>query len=101
MSFPVHNSTDTSSVASSGDHADISGLKLDSVDDLSGGDVQSNSVVDLDHGIGIPESSAIIGVQVWDVLGPSLDGADAAKLVLCLLIGDSVNCEPESSNSLC
>jgi hypothetical protein len=47
MAFTVDDGTHTSSVATSGDHAQIAGLELDAVHDFSCVDVQTDRIVDL------------------------------------------------------
>lgn len=94
VSFSVHDCADATGVATASDHAHISRLKLDGVDDLASVDVQLNRVVNLDHGIRITKSPAVAGVQVGDTLRACLDGTDTAKLVFCLLVGDTVYGEP-------
>ena len=47
MSFPVDDGSNTTGVATSGDHAQIAGLKLDRVHDLVCVNVQSDNIVHL------------------------------------------------------
>ena len=48
----------------------------------------------LHEGVGVPDGTSVGGVEVGHVLGPGLDGLDAAQLVLGLLVGDAVGGEP-------
>jgi hypothetical protein len=47
VTFSVDDCTHTSSVATSGDHAQIAGLEFDAVHDFSGVNVQTDGVVNL------------------------------------------------------
>merc|ERR1719379_1825197 len=66
-----HDGSNSASVSSSGDHAKVSGVELDGIEDLAGGDVDLDGVVYLDDGVGVPDGSAVTGVQIWDTLGAS------------------------------
>ena len=50
--------------------------------------VQLDGIIGLNDGIRVVNSGAIGGVQVWDILGFSLDLTDTAQFVLSLLVGD-------------
>jgi len=91
MPFSMHNSSNTTCITTSSDHAQVSGLELDRVHDFVGVDVQPDGVVGLDDGIGVTDGPAVRGVQVGHVLGAHLDGLDTAELVFSLLIGDPMN----------
>lgn len=93
MSLTGHDGSNSASVSSSGDHAKVSGVELDGIEDLAGGDVDLDGVVHLDDGVGVPDGSAVTGVQIWDTIGASLGLPDLAQLVHGLLGGDSVNGE--------
>ena len=54
-----------------------------------GVDVEGDRVVDLGHGVGVPDGAAVRGVQVGHALGAGLDGLDTAQLV-CGLVASSV-----------
>ena len=84
----MHNSTNTSGVTTSSHHAEVSGLELDTVHDLVGGDVQPDGIVGLDNGVGVPDGTAVGGVQVGHILWAGLDLTDAAQLVLSFLVGN-------------
>ena len=93
MSLTGHDGSNSASVSSSGDHAKVSGVELDGIEDLASGDVDLDGVVHLDDGVGVPDGSAVTGVQIWDTIGASLGLPDLAQLVHGLLGGDSVNGE--------
>ena len=91
MPFPMHDGAYSASITASGDHAQVSGLELDRVHDFVGVDVQPDRVVGLHDGIRVADGATIRGVEVGHILGPSLDLADAAELVLSLLVADPVD----------
>ena len=49
VTLPVDDGSDATGVAASGDHAQVSGLKLDEVHDLASRDVQTDRIVDLEN----------------------------------------------------
>merc|ERR1740129_1432138 len=91
MSFSVHDGSNTTGVATSSDHAQVSSLEFDGIHDFTSVDVQPNRIIGLYNGIGVTNCSAIRGVQIGDILGSSLDFTDTAQFVLGLLVGDPVN----------
>jgi len=98
MSFPVHDGSHTTSVTSASDHAHVARLELDGVDYFAGCDIQTNGVVNLNHGVRVSESPTVARVQIRDIFGSSLDSTDAAELILGLLVGYSMYSEPKENN---
>jgi hypothetical protein len=47
----------------------------------------------LDQRIGITDSTAIMGKDIWNALGSELNLSDLAKLVLGFLVGNAVDSE--------
>merc|ERR1719400_2132129 len=86
-----HDGSNTTSVATSSDHAQVSSLEFDGIHDFASVDVQPNRIIGLYNRIGVTNCSAIRGVQIGDILGASLDFTDSAQLVFCLLVGDPVD----------
>lgn len=86
----VDDGTNTTSVTSLGDHAHVTRLKLDVVNDLAGGDVNLHHIINLDGGIRVADGAAIVGDNKRDLLQGELSTLDLAKLVGLLLVGDSV-----------
>ena len=85
--------TNTASVTTLGDHADVASLHLHEVLDLAGLKVQLDGVVDLDVRVGVTDGAAIVGGDVRDsLLGQSLL-LDAAKLEVGLLVVKGVEGE--------
>jgi hypothetical protein len=72
MSLPVNDNTWSTHVSSSGNHDDVSSLKLDGVDNLVLDEIKFNSVVNFDSGVGVSDSSSIVGNNVGDTLGSEL-----------------------------
>jgi len=93
VTLAVGDDTDTTSVTTTGDHGNVTNLKLDELVELAGLQVELDGVVDLDQGIRVAEGAAIVGDDEGDALGAELDLLDLAQLVLGLLGGDTVDSE--------
>jgi hypothetical protein len=103
----VDHNTDTADVSTTGDDAGISDIELDEFNDLSSLEVKLDSVVDLDEGIGIGNSSTIVANDVRNSLGLTVveavdtsgglvtlgDLGNSAELVLSLIGVDLVKNE--------
>lgn len=93
VALTVGDDTNTTHVATTGDHGDSSSVEADEVGDLSGLDVNLDGVVDLDGGVGVTDGAGIVGDEVWDTLGAKLDTLDLAELVAGLGLRDAVDGE--------
>jgi len=91
--LPVYDDTCTTHVTAAGDHDDVASIKLDKVHDLALLEIELNGVVDLDEGIGVADSTTIVGDDVWDALRANGHFADLEELVGGLLRGDAMNGE--------
>jgi len=89
----VHDDTRSTHVTTTGNHDDVSGLKLDVVDNFVLDKVKLDSVVDFDSWVRVSDGSAVVGDDVWDTLGTELVTTDLAELEVGLLRGDSVDGE--------
>jgi hypothetical protein len=89
----VDDDTGPPHVTTAGDHADVSGLELDVVDDLVLDKVKLDRVVDLDGRVGVTDGAAVVGDDVGDALGAELVLADLEELEGGLLGGDAVDGE--------
>ena len=72
----VLNNTDTPQVSTTGDHALLTVLELDVVNDLVGDEVELDGVVDSNGGVRVTDGTAIVGDNEGDSLrseGPLLD----------------------------
>ena len=85
MPFSMHNSSNTTCITTTGDHAQVSGLELDRVHDFVGVDVQPDGIVHFDDGVGITDGATVRGVQVRNILGSGLDLSDTAQLIFSFL----------------
>merc|ERR1719376_1934969 len=81
--FWLHGSN-TSTVGTSSDHAEVASVEPDCVLDLASGNVHLDTVVNPDSRVGEANGPSIRRVQEGDILGSSLDLSDAAQLVLGL-----------------
>lgn len=82
MPFTVDNRANTSQIPSSGDHAEVSRVETDRLEDFAAGDVQLDRVVDLDQGVRVPDGSAVVCYEEWHSLGSSLNSLNFAQFVL-------------------
>merc|ERR1719228_2814307 len=94
MPLPRHDGSNTSTVSSSSDHAEVASVEPDGVLDLAGCNVHPDTVVNPDCRVGEADGPSIRCVQEGDILGTSLDLTDTAQLVLGLGCGDAVHDEP-------
>lgn len=91
MAFTVSDNTNATHAVTTGDDGDVSSLELGESVDLAGLQVQANSVVDLDEGIGEADGATVVGNNEGDGLGTNLHLLDLAELVLGLLLADAVD----------
>lgn len=89
----VSDHTNTSKRTSTGNHDKVASLELDERLNLASGNVDLYSVVDLDLRIRVADGTAIVRDKVRNALLAKLHPANAAKLVLSLLISDTVDGE--------
>ena len=89
----VNNDTSSTHVTTTGDHDNVTGIKLDEICDLVLLDVELDGVVCLDAGVGIADSSTVVGNNVGDALGTNGHFSDLEKLVARFFRRDAVNCE--------
>merc|ERR1711942_398307 len=94
MPLPRHNSSNTSTVSTSSDHAEVASVEPDGVLDFASGNVHLDTVMNPDSWVGETDGPTIRGVEEGDILWSSLDLTDTAQLVLSLGCGDAVHDEP-------
>jgi len=93
VSLSGEDSTDSADVLTADDLAHVTGIELDPVGDLVGGNIELDSVTDLAVWVWVSDGSAIVCHQVWDVVLLVEELLHSAELVASLLSGDSVNDE--------
>ena len=91
--LPRNNHTRSTHVSSTGNHDDVSGLKLYVVDNLVVDQVELDGVVGLDERVRVSDGSSVVGNEVRDTLLAELVGLDLQELVRSLFRGDSVDGE--------
>jgi len=91
VTFTVDDGTDSTQIASAGNHAQIARLELDEILNLAGHDVQLDGIVDLDQGIGVTDGATVMGGEEGDTFGSDLNTLDFAEFVLSFLSSDSVD----------
>ena len=89
----VGDDTATTPVTATGDEGEVASVKLDKVGDLALLNVEANSVVDLDQGVGVTDRAAVVGDDVGDTTVADGHLADLEELVGSLLRGDAVDGE--------
>ena len=72
MTISWLNDTDTTSVTSAGEHAQVTSVEFDVISDVAWFDVDDDSVVNFDVGIRVSNSTSIVGNNKWDSLNTSL-----------------------------
>jgi len=85
VAFSVKNNSNSSHVAPSSDHDDVTDLELDEVGDLSSLEVELDGIVDSDEGIGVSDSASVVQNDEGDSLRSNLELLDLSELVLSLI----------------
>ena len=89
----VRDDTATTPVTATGDEGEVASVKLDKVGDLALLNVETNSVVDLDQGVGVTDRAAVVGDDVGNTTVANGHLTDLEELVGSLLRGDAVDGE--------
>lgn len=90
MLFNVHESTDTSTVMTLGDHNHSSESEFENVGGLSSGDGDLDNIVNLDIRVRVSDGASIVCDGARDLVGTNVNLVDSAKLVRCFLTADAV-----------
>ena len=93
VTLTVSDNTNTTHVTTTSGHGDNTGVELDEVGDLASGNVNLDSVVDLDGRVGVTDGSSVVGHNVGNTTSANSDLADLEELVGGLLRGDAVDGE--------
>jgi hypothetical protein len=93
MFFGMHDHTGSTHVTTTGNHANVSNLELDVVDNFVLVKVKLDGVVDFDSWVRVSDGSTVVGDDVWDTLGTELVTTDFAELEAGLFGGNSVDGE--------
>merc|ERR1719230_2560904 len=94
MPLPRHDGTNSTSITTSSDHAEVASVKPDGILDLARSNIHLHTVVHPHSWVGITNSSAIRSVQEGHVLRPSLDLAHTTQLILGFSSSYAVDNEP-------
>ena len=68
MTITGLDDTNTASVTTSGDHAQVARVELDMLSDWAGFDVKDNGIVDLDVWWWVTDGTGVVGDDVWNTL---------------------------------
>jgi len=93
VTLSVRDDTNTAHVTTTSNHSNHTSIELDVFGDLAGGEIDFDSVVDLDGRIRVTDSSCIVRDQEWDSALAQLNSLDFAQLVFRLLSLNSVDGE--------
>lgn len=93
VSLSVHYGAHTPQVAASGNHAQVTSVKTNVINNLGCGNFKLDGVINSDLRVWVSDGSAIVRHQEWDSFGPSLNSAYFTEFVFGFLICDSVDCE--------
>jgi len=93
VTFSLNNLSDTTSVVTTSDHAQVSDLEWYELGDLTSLKVDLNGVVDLDQWVGETNQTAIVGLDVWGGASTDTSLCDLCKLEGGLFLGDWVQDE--------
>mmetsp|Transcript_19299 Transcript_19299/g.41902 ORF Transcript_19299/g.41902 Transcript_19299/m.41902 type:complete len:250 (-) Transcript_19299:34-783(-) len=89
----VHKSSNASGIVSLGDHDQSTHLELVDIGHFSSGDVDLDSVVDLDRWVRVTKSASVVGDSNRDLLRCDVHLLDTAKLELGLILLNAVEDE--------
>jgi len=93
VSLAVGDNTNTTHVATTGNHGDSTSVEPDEVGDLSSLKINLDGVVDTNVGVRVTDSAGIVSDEVGNTLLSELDPLDLAQLVGSLGFGDTMDGE--------
>mmetsp|Transcript_17877 Transcript_17877/g.25144 ORF Transcript_17877/g.25144 Transcript_17877/m.25144 type:complete len:205 (+) Transcript_17877:273-887(+) len=73
MLFLGGDNTNTAFVGTTSDHSDVTDVKFDAANNFAGSNVEFDGVVGLNDRVGVADSAAIVGGDVWDDSSLALD----------------------------
>lgn len=76
MLLTVHDNTCSAHAATTSDHDNVAGIKLDKVGDFVLLNVELDGVVDFDQRVGVADRTAIVGDNIGDRTSTNTDLAD-------------------------
>jgi len=93
MTITGLDDTNTTSVTTTSDHAQVTSIEFDVFGDGTSFDIKDNGIVDLDVWVWVSDGTGIVGYDEWDTLLSNTLLGDLAKLVSGFFSGDSVDSE--------
>lgn len=91
VTLTVHNDTCATHVATTSDHGNVTSLERNEIGDLVLLDVEFNGIVNLDGWVGVTNSPAIVGGNVWNTAAAQSDTSNLEELVRSLLRSNAVD----------
>lgn len=89
----VNNYTSTAHVTTTSDHDNVASVEFHEVGDLSCLQVQLDSIVGLNGGVGVADGTSVVGDNMGDTAGTDCDFTDFAELVRSLFRGYAMDGE--------
>lgn len=89
--LPVHNDTCTTHVTTACDHDKITSVELDKIGDFSLFNVELDSIINFDEGIGVTDGTSIVGDDMRNTTSTDRDLLNLEELICGLLGGYTVN----------
>ena len=68
--------TNTTSVTTTGDHAQVASVEFDMIGDVTGLNVQDDGVVHFDVRVGVSDGTCVVGDNKWNALTHHLEYAN-------------------------
>lgn len=93
MLFSELNNPNTTNVMSACDHAKVADFKLQNILNLTGRNIDSHRIVNLDQGIWVPNSAGIMSGNIRNALLSHLLSLDLAEFVSTFRLGDEMEDE--------
>lgn len=93
VTLSMGDNSDTTQIVTTSHHTHVSYLKLNELKDFAAGNIQTDSIVDLDEWVWVSDGASLVRGQVWHSLAASTDALDAAQLVASLYWSDTMKNE--------
>lgn len=93
VSVPGLDGPDSPKISSSGDHAEVTSVKLDPVLDLSGRELDLDGITDLAVRIGVADGSPVVGAEERDAVLTDGDKLYSAEFIAGFVFVDPVDAE--------
>lgn len=93
VTFTMGDDTNATHIVTTSDEGNVSDFELEERIDFTGFEVDLDSVVGADHGIGVADSATVVGDNEGNTLSAQLHLLDLAQLVTGFFVGNAVDGE--------